>query len=121
MTFNWSEFLLLARSLVQETTGTGEAAYRTAISRAYYAAFCTARGYAQEHLEYMVRGASDDHFLLREHFRSNGLTDIVTRLDQLRRWRNQCDYDGTLYNLPTIVPIAIRMAQEVLDMTVADS
>ena len=39
--FVWAEYLMLARDLA--TQGADEAALRTAVSRAYYAAFCTAR------------------------------------------------------------------------------
>lgn len=37
--FDWSHYLLLARKLASDQD---EASWRTAISRAYYAAFCTA-------------------------------------------------------------------------------
>ena len=54
MTFDWSAFLHLAEAL-ESGAGNGEledARYRSAISRAYYAAFCSAR----DHLRHEVRG-----------------------------------------------------------------
>lgn len=47
MAFNWSEYLEVARKLagIASMPHSDEANYRAAISRAYYAAFCTAVDY----------------------------------------------------------------------------
>jgi uncharacterized protein (UPF0332 family) len=49
MTFDWREYLTLAENLYTNSHNfpNQEACFRVAISRAYYAAFCTAR---REHL-----------------------------------------------------------------------
>ena len=34
-----------------------------------------------------------DHKLVREHFFSSDRANIAKKLDDLREWRNDCDYD----------------------------
>jgi hypothetical protein len=50
MSFNWSDFLTLADALPRNPSSAGpeEASLRSAISRAYYAAFCGARDFARD-------------------------------------------------------------------------
>jgi uncharacterized protein (UPF0332 family) len=47
MAFNWHEYLVLAQFLQSNGSNLGqvtqESAYRSAVSRAYYAAFCHSR------------------------------------------------------------------------------
>ena len=49
MAFDWKAFLALARDLQTQARGAAnpESLLRTALSRAYYAAFCHSRNYAQ--------------------------------------------------------------------------
>ncbi len=51
MDFNWAEYLVLAEQLHKEgiISPADEAKIRTALSRAYYAAFKTAERYLQSH------------------------------------------------------------------------
>jgi hypothetical protein len=51
MAFDWKEFLELARILGRDAEGSGhrEAFLRSALGRAYYAAFCHARNYARDY------------------------------------------------------------------------
>jgi hypothetical protein len=114
MAFDWREYLDLARFLTQPGTGfTEEAALRCAMSRAYYAAFCHARNYARDRHGFAPSYDPSDHKLVRDHFRGQGMNGIARTLNQLRQWRNLCDYTDTLYNLPTLAPIAIAQAQQV--------
>jgi RNA-splicing ligase RtcB len=50
MPFDWREYLNLARQLagLQGSDYSQEAVERSAVSRAYYAAFCWARNYAEK-------------------------------------------------------------------------
>lgn len=99
MAFDWNEFLKLARYLAAKCQGdTGlddEALQRCAVSRAYYAAFCHARNYARDNLRYVPTDDWDDHKQLRHHFKKWGKPSISTELEQLRQWRNDCDYKDT--------------------------
>lgn len=115
MPFDWREFVNLADNLNGTARPyTPEAASRTIVSRAYYAAFCHARNYAVAHQHFLPQGIADDHRHLRQHFRGRNDHAIASRLDNLRRWRNNCDYDNDLPNLAAIVGVALRSAHEVL-------
>lgn len=119
MPFAWKEFLELARDLSMRTVSgySKEAAERTSVSRAYYAAFCHARNYATANLKFEPRRTGEDHRLLREHFRRLGeaQAEVGEALDDLRKWRNQCDYDDVVDNLPLLVQGALESARKILD------
>jgi hypothetical protein len=73
-----------------------EAAKRSAVSRAYYAAFCHARNYAVSKHGYVTTGM-DDHASLREFFKKNKHAGIANDLNQLRNNRNDCDYRNQIF------------------------
>lgn len=118
MPFDWREFLKLARSLQGRADSgySAEASDRTAISRAYYAAFCHARNFAKENQGFAPRKTGEDHKTLREHFTRLGgeWAMVANNLDALRKWRNQCDYDDSVPNLLNQVRSAFKLADEVL-------
>jgi uncharacterized protein (UPF0332 family) len=116
MSFDWREYLNLARFL-QGQSGSSfiqEAAFRCAISRAYYAAFCHARNYARDRHGFSPNYNSNDHRLVRRHFQNRGISEIATKLDRLRQWRNSCDYDDTVSNVSSLVSSAIVRAQDII-------
>ena len=92
-----------------------EAAHRAAVSRAYYAAFGHARRYASTHLGFRPSGTPRDHVLLRQHFVQRGRMAVARRLDQLRMWRNICDYDDQVVNLTLLSMAALRAARRVVN------
>ena len=101
MTFAWSEFLDIARFLQSEGANNSipqEAAYRCAISRAYYSAFCHSRCYASARLQFNPTWTDDDHRILRHHLWNRGMQTESQNLDRLRQWRNDCDY----HNYPSV-------------------
>ena len=123
MNFDWKEYLNLAQFL-QGQTGVKynkESAYRSAVSRAYYAAFCLARNYARDNQNFSPTYKTEDHELVREHFKSMQMVKLAQYLDHLRQWRNMCDYydeitDKEASNI-SILPIsAIRRAQQVVNL-----
>ncbi len=119
MPYNWIEFLSLARFL-QAGAGadyTEQAASRSAVGRAYYAAYNHACVYEEAKGVFTRQGDSGDHERLRQHFRIQGKTDIASELDDLRRWRNTCDYDDTRASrvITAMVAPAITKAQELIN------
>jgi uncharacterized protein (UPF0332 family) len=105
MSFDWSDYLSLAESLSQhpEAPGPEEAALRAAISRAYYAAYCTARNFAHSRGEITLTRTAGDHQLVIGHFKGSedrGKKSIGLWLDRLRDNRNSADYDDTLTGNP---------------------
>jgi uncharacterized protein (UPF0332 family) len=101
MTFQWNSFLLLAEYLnngVDNITGIDrEAAFRTAISRAYYAAFNVAKNYAEKEFHSTGKNGSGSHDKLINLYKEFGAEKkeyrmISTQLDRIKRNRTDADY-----------------------------
>jgi uncharacterized protein (UPF0332 family) len=89
---NWRDFVLLATRLA---AGATEAEWRTAVSRAYYAAFHIARRLFVD-LGFVVPRADRAHQYLVYRLSNCGEAAIEQAgrdLDTLRRLRNRADYD----------------------------
>jgi uncharacterized protein (UPF0332 family) len=99
MSFPWAKFLDLAHELAQEdvTSTYQEGQYRSAISRAYYAAFHKARLYLADTEGFSLR-TRDVHsevanrFLDHHHPSYRFRRSIGVALDTLRQDRNIADY-----------------------------
>jgi uncharacterized protein (UPF0332 family) len=118
MPFRWVEFFALAEQIAS-TSGAGytdEASNRTAVSRAYYAAFCSLRNYAASQLGFQPQGTPRDHTTLRLHLQALGSewATVARYLQELRLWRNQCDYDDEVPNLSELTRLALLRAEAVL-------
>lgn len=96
MEFDWREYLTLAKFLKNTNEIDREAALRSAVSRAYYAAFCHARNYAQYRDNFTPTGFGQDHALVRNHFKNRRIRSIHTHLTRLIQWRESCDYTNDL-------------------------
>lgn len=91
MSFDWEKFVDLAESIQQQIKT--EESFRTAISRAYYGAFCKSR----DLLGFGSYTKSDVHSKVINQLKySKDLDDrkIGQFLDALRKERNNADYDG---------------------------
>ena len=118
MAFEWHQFLDVARKLQQEAVSSKndtEAFQRSAVGRAYYAAFCHARNYAVRYLGYDIKGFGDHHGAVRAHLKKRRRNGDAARLDMLRQWRNEADYaDDLPWDDPTaMVRDAITAAERV--------
>jgi len=100
MAFSWDHYLDLGENLhLQIINGNPsysahiEAAYRTIISRAYYAAFRVTRDYLEKKKIYIPQRTGIDHQNVKN--KSDKVDPIIkanlTRLGQLR---TNCDYDN---------------------------
>jgi hypothetical protein len=105
MVFDWKEYVELSRFLESQAPNAGnvEAFLRTALSRAYYGAFCYVRNYARDRLGFDSRNDGDDHGRLRHHLKRGKMRGISDKLQRLREWRNECDYLDELTFDPQIV------------------
>jgi hypothetical protein len=118
--FDWRGYLGLARTLGTGATGASvsiqvsEATDRCAVGRAYYAAFGHARTYAIRHLGFASTGTAADHGRLAAHYRAIGMRSVAVSLEELRRWRNACDYDDVVTTLSTMVGDALRESAAVI-------
>lgn len=116
MSFDWSEYLHLARSLVGQSASlpSQEAALRAAISRAYYAAFCTARNHLRDRenvLHIPLDGRA--HFDVPEEFlksASAARRRVGEDLHRLRLARRDADY----YDVFPVTTDIARKALEVI-------
>jgi uncharacterized protein (UPF0332 family) len=110
---NWRDFLLLASRLALNA---GEADWRTAVSRAYYAAFHVARLMFAD-LNFTVPRADRAHQYLVYRLSNCGESAVEQAgrdLDTLRRLRNRADYD----DVPSVTQVqaasAVQLAQVII-------
>jgi hypothetical protein len=118
MSFDWKSLADVARHLEQEASkgeANAEALRRSAVGRAYYAAFGHARNCAKNFLGYAIKGDADDHGALRAHLKRSRRGGDAQRLDSLRQWRNEADYSDDLPwdDAAMIVAEAIKAAEKV--------
>ena len=120
MSFHWGEFLVLASSLREKphSPGPQEASLRTAISRAYYAAFCSARNFARDYEGLALTNTGQDHFRVISHFQSandSKYQKIGAALDRLRMNRGKADYGDAVDALPSVALVSVHMAERLLN------
>ncbi|MFO0964747.1 MAG: HEPN domain-containing protein [Gemmataceae bacterium] len=110
---NWRDFIWLAGRLASAAT---EAEWRSAVSRAYYAAFHVARRLFTD-LRFNVPRADRAHQYLVFRL-SNGGEPAVEQtgrdLDTLRRLRNRADYDDAPVLTQAQASAAVRLAEGII-------
>lgn len=124
MAFNWKEYFDLALFLQGKTevSYSEESARRAAVSRAYYAAFCFARNYAKDNYGRGKSRRPDEHSELIRFYKVLGaanqdFVDIADNLEELRQWRNFCDYDDNIMqDINNLAIDALEDAQEIINM-----
>jgi uncharacterized protein (UPF0332 family) len=116
MSFDWREYLELAKQLsgLQSSGYSHEARDRSVVSRAYYAAFCWVRNYAELRLGFRRTGGGADHRLLRDYLKQRRMAVIASHLNKLRNWRNSCDYEDQMSGLRNMVSESIKLADKVI-------
>ncbi len=117
MPFDWKNYLTLAKFLANEDMTdicSNEASMRSAVSRAYYSVFCYARNYAKEMNGWKHEWNENTHREIKEHFKDKGRLEISGNLDDLRKWRNQCDYDDLVPELDKILKDSISRQKKYL-------
>ena len=121
MKFDWSEYFNLAKELAETSK---EAELRSAVSRAYYSAFCLARNYLRDiqldprlswHKTYDINA----HQYVAEEFiyhqsKSQIMIEIGKDLSRLRKMRNKADYEDTMFNLKREARTALMLAQNII-------
>lgn len=135
MIFDWQDYLAVARSLyhqsLQPDNAHAEAHARSAISRAYYGAFCLARNYLrdtendlrlQKGKQYTtVQAESSEHEYVIREFKNRSRTNkafnrIAENLRRLRDERNTADYgDRTLSSGSNRAKAALKYADFVVN------
>ena len=119
MSFNWTDYHRLAKALQSdpESPGPEEASLRSAISRAYYATFCTARNFAETNDSFKPTNTGADHDLMKCHFQSS--KDRVRRrigngLERLYDYRGKADYDDIFQGLTQAANLSVSLAEKTI-------
>src|SRR5947209_8102595 len=106
MTFDWTEYLALAQELGGRrppVPAGPEARARSAISRAYYAAYVQARNYLRDkdHDPALPSSGQAHEYVRRQFWRSRDRRRrrVATLLHSLRVVRNQTDYEDSIPQL----------------------
>ncbi|MHB1422279.1 MAG: HEPN domain-containing protein [Gemmataceae bacterium] len=110
---DFREYLNLAKTLINGMT---EGEWRTAVSRAYYAAFHVARELLVD-LKFRVPHAERAHGYLWLRLANAGHIDVQeagNRLNALRRERNRSDYDAHLTVHQATARTHLQRAEEVI-------
>lgn len=101
MSYMWADFMQVAQDLMisADMQSKMDARYRTAIGRAYYAVYCTARDYLIANGELTIEEDErrDLHAEVRRILKShsNNARNLVSEnLNTLREYRNSADYDS---------------------------
>jgi uncharacterized protein (UPF0332 family) len=129
--FDWQEYYLLARVLLSqaESSTHKEAMFRSAVSRAYYAAFHRACNYLREMDEYPTQqefksSRKETHKFLIDMFTDNldhpERCEIGDMLQSLKSLRHQADYQKSvekhMFRRKKMVEPVIDKAREVIDL-----
>ena len=112
MAFHWAEYLALAKELSQKG---GDAAARSAISRAYYAAYNTARHHRAARRTVATRGGS--HFAVWMVLIDSGNTNWRTAGNKgksILEFRRKADYDDEIVGLAGLMYRTLSVAEEIL-------
>jgi uncharacterized protein (UPF0332 family) len=119
VTFKWADYHSLSQKLVAAPPdGLDEAAFRCAISRSYYAAFCTARDWAQEHDKLRLTRSAADHGDVERHFRFSNDRErqkVGNWLKRLYNSRATADYDTNEAINASLAAATVQEAKNVLD------
>lgn len=111
MPFDWKEYLSLAEELAKRND---EAALRAAVSRAYYAAFCTARNHLRQKGN-IIPNSEQTHKIVWESFKQKGKDHaaVYQNGNRLKNKRRQADYDDEVDKLSNLVETALVDAKNV--------
>lgn len=98
--FNWDQYIFLAEMVLNspEVIPIKESAQRSAISRAYYGAFCLTRNLAFQQNWVTKSRSSNIHSKVIKYFKNSSdklKIEIGINLDRLRKDRNNADYSDS--------------------------
>ena len=113
MSFSWREYLRLASELAERKSE--EASIRSAVSRAYYAAFHTAANHRAARSSLPTRGGSHGSVWLALMDSNVPTWQRAGNIGhKLMKFRHEVDYRDTVPNLRFRVGDAIRWADDIL-------
>ena len=117
MTFDWLDYLTLAQNLAGQTVIVSEQAkFRSAISRAYYAAFHQAKQVLEEKDRLTIPLQNVHKFVINQ-FQNHPdpiRQKIGNRLQVLRGYRNQADYESSTYITTNTCQESLTLARRII-------
>jgi len=116
MPIDWYDYLEIAKYLEKNNNDLRDAANRSAVSRAYYAAFCHSRNYAIKMGVKFDPRRENVHQKVIDYFDCSGISgmyEVARDLKCLRGWRNNCDYEDHLLNAHILISMAIPKAENI--------
>lgn len=118
MSFDWSRFITLAKELFQRAAdSTQEPELRSAISRAYFGAFCMTRNFLRDKEGDTFSREAADHQKVYNILVSSGDSrrrQIAEDLYRLRIDRNKADYEDSVSGLYQKASTALTWANRVI-------
>ncbi len=119
MTFDWLEYLNLAKKLASLVTTSAyqEAQLRVTIHLAYYAAFNLAKNHLQDKEGHSIPTTSNAHTYVSDQFLLNPDSvhkSVGRKLKRLRLFRNQADYVAFFPGLSSFTTASISLAEEII-------
>jgi uncharacterized protein (UPF0332 family) len=125
MTFSWTDYLIVARHLAENSAESGyaEGFLRSAISRAYYAALNTTRGLLSDQWGIEVPETAEIHRFVPRWFMDDeedpDQQEIGILLDRLCGRRRRADYADEIAIVPSLAARSLADAQIVIDRVLA--
>ena len=121
MSFNWAEYLSLAEALcgmlVSGTPAGTEAHQRSGVSRAYYAAYVSARNRLRDVDGVLLPTLGNPHRFVADQYLNDpdpARAQIGIDLGRIRAARNRCDYDDEVRGLPSLTRRSLARAAQIL-------
>ena len=121
MSFDWSEYLSIAEALcgmpISGAPAGAEAQQRTAVSRAYYAGFISARNHLRDIDRVEMPKRVNPHAFVPAYFMDGSdprRENIGRELLRLRTARNRCDYQDVVPQVEVLARISVARAIQVL-------
>lgn len=112
---NPKNFLVLARNLLSDDDYNFETRIRTAIGRAYYAAFLASKE-KQERRGHRFPDDHKIHMAVIESFQDDHLSSIASKLDELRDYRSEADYHMNNYCSRADGDKCLALARNIFEM-----
>lgn len=117
--FRWADYLAVAEELVKrgQSGVLGDACFRSAISRAYYAALLTARNWIRDQLGIEPPEDAEIHRFVPTCLTESGIAEAVRLAPMLRRLkehRSAADYNDRIVNPGKVAELSLLEASEVV-------
>jgi hypothetical protein len=113
--FNWHDFFQLAEHLNNDYSFySQEAVQRTIVSRPYYAVFGMAKEVLEHKYKITIPQNPASHTYVRIEYEKQGRNDIKNALNDLRRYRNCCDYNKNVKDMHIIVRKSLKLSEKII-------